>query len=326
MPNQVLIVAPAGDATSAAEVARSLDFAPLVAHSEHALDLLSKHRFEVLAVGETQPPSLGRRAAELQPWAELITLPSSNGKSGALQEALVNRKAAGEDPISPERFRSLSKILESFTATLDLEEVLRRIVTVTREEFKADRAFLIRPASADSGTATVTIEDSDPRYRGPFAQGRIIPLDAMGVRPTAEPGVPVVAIEGDLSLGHPFTTDFSVRSQMLELLKPRDEQPWIFGLHQCSAPRRWSSEERRLFVEVGRYATIALSNTLLHERAVREMAKVTAILDQIPESAGIYDATGHLERMNAAAIRDASQFFSAKRRCDSRTPESGRAE
>ena len=39
------------------------------------------------------------------------------------------------------------------------------------------------------------------------------------------------------------------------------------------------------------------------------MAKVNAILDQIPESAAIYDASGRLERMNAAAQREPSQLF-----------------
>src|SRR5213075_2047062 len=79
--------------------------------------------------------------------------------------------------------------------------------------------------------------------------------------------------------------------------------------HQCSAPREWTDEEVSLFAEIGRYATLALNNTLLHERSVREMAKVNAILDQIPESAAIYDADGKLERMNAVAMREPLQMF-----------------
>ena len=67
--------------------------------------------------------------------------------------------------------------------------------------------------------------------------------------------------------------------------------------------REWTEEEISLFGEIGRYATLALNNTLLHDRAVREMAKVNAILDQIPESAAIYDAPGEAgadERRRAA--------------------------
>ena len=97
---------------------------------------------------------------------------------------------------------------------------------------------------------------------------------------------------------------FQVRCEMMQVLRPRDDEPWAFGLHQCSSPREWTEEEISLFAEIGRYATLALNNTLLHERAVREMAKVNAILDQIPESAAIYDSKGQLERMNAAAQRE----------------------
>ena len=42
---------------------------------------------------------------------------------------------------------------------------------------------------------------------------------------------------------------------------------------------------------------------------MREMAKVNAILDQIPESAAIYDAAGKLERMNVAAQREPAVLF-----------------
>jgi PAS domain S-box-containing protein len=39
------------------------------------------------------------------------------------------------------------------------------------------------------------------------------------------------------------------------------------------------------------------------------MAKVSAILNQLPESAALYDADGHLERMNAAAHREPVSLF-----------------
>jgi signal transduction histidine kinase len=122
---------------------------------------------------------------------------------------------------------------------------------------------------------------------------------------------PVVIMEGDPDLDTEHAARFQVRSEMIQVLRPRDDEPWAFGLHQCSSPRAWTEEEVSLFAEIGRYATLALNNTLLHERAVREMAKVTAILDQIPESAAIYDSKGLLERMNAAAQREPVSLFAS---------------
>src|SRR6185436_19454428 len=109
---------------------------------------------------------------------------------------------------------------------------------------------------------------------------------------------------------------FNVRSMLVQVLRPREEEPWAFGLHQCDTVREWTDEEISLFNEIGRYATLALNNSLLHNRALREMAKVNAILDQIPESTAIYNAHSHLEQMNAAAQREHGTMSSRHRNLD----------
>ena len=96
---------------------------------------------------------------------------------------------------------------------------------------------------------------------------------------------------------------------MMQILRPREDEPWAFGVHQCSRIRDWTEDEIALFGEIGRYATLALNNTLLHDRATRDIAKVNAILDQIPEAAAIYDAQGRLERMNVAATHERAQLL-----------------
>src|SRR5207247_9482749 len=113
---------------------------------------------------------------------------------------------------------------------------------------------------------------------------------------------------------------FAIKSAMFPILRPRDDEPWSFALHQCTYRRQWTEEEISLFAEIGRYATLALNNTLLHERSVREMAKVNAILDQIPTSAAIYDATRRLERINAVAMREPLQLFAPASEARMRTP------
>src|SRR6476659_9587169 len=55
---------------------------------------------------------------------------------------------------SEDRYRLLSRVLESFTTTLDLDEVLKRIATVTLGEFKAVRVLLIHPIADGATTAT----------------------------------------------------------------------------------------------------------------------------------------------------------------------------
>jgi signal transduction histidine kinase/GAF domain-containing protein len=226
--------------------------------------------------------------------------------------------------LSPEeRYRFLSSILESFTGTLEFKEVLRRIVTVSREAFHADRAWLVHPVAENAEFAKVAFAVSDPNLPVEMEQ-EPIPLSGSHdlIRRVMASSEPVVVREGDPDLDPEVAARFQVRSQIVHILRPHDDDAWAFGMHQCHSAREWTREEIELFAEVGRYATLALNNSLLHRRAVREMAKVNAILDQIPEAAAIYDAEGRLERMNVAAQKERPVLFGAD--AEGRSPRNAR--
>jgi PAS domain S-box-containing protein len=235
--------------------------------------------------------------------------PSSPESDPTSEKADATRR---ERPrFSEHRYQFLSAILESFTATLDLREVVRRIVTTTREELGADRVWLLHPISAEAEFARVVFAANSPDCETiaeenapvPLAGSRLLILKLLGTTQ------PAAFQEGDPEMGADLHARYPARSKLVQILRPREDDLWLFGLHQVSRSRIWTDEEIELFGEIGRYATLALNNTLLHNRAIREMAKVTAILDQIPESAAIYDAAGKLERMNAAAQREPMQLF-----------------
>ena len=50
---------------------------------------------------------------------------------------------------------------------------------------------------------------------------------------------------------------------------PKGDQPYLFGLHQCSYERVWTAQEERLFQEIGRRLADALSS-LIAFRSLRE--------------------------------------------------------
>jgi len=317
MPNQVLIVATDPVARTPADIARSLDCTPVIVHSEdEALALLDRQPFTLIAIAGSAAAQRVRDAAESkQPMARVLEIPEENGDDTnvrRLMERYLDRRSPARPRFNAEdRYRFLSTILESFTATLELREVLRRIVTITREHFAADRAWLLHPLNEQAEFAkvafSVSSDENDDLDKGP------IPLAGSHdfIRRAMASTRPVVVREGDEELDRELATRFAVRSGIMQVLRPREDEPWAFGMHQSDTNREWTDEEIDLFGEIGRYATLALNNTLLHDRAVREMAKVNAILDQIPESAAIYDGLGKLERMNAAAQREPGHLFSA---------------
>jgi len=317
MPNQVLIVATDPVARTPADVARSLQFTPVIVASEdEAMSLLDRQPFTLIAIAGSASAQRMRDAAESkQPMARVLEIPEDDGADDnsvrRLMERYLDRRSSSRPTFTDEeRYRFLSNILESFTATLELREVLRRIVTITREHFGADRAWLLHPVNEQAEYAKIAFSVAAPHLpqeldRSPISLARSLPL----IRRAMESTRPVVVREGEDELDPEIASRFHVRSQIVQILRPREDEPWAFGLHQSDTARVWSDEEIELFGEIGRYATLALNNTLLHDRAVREMAKVNAILDQIPESAAIYDANGNLERMNAAAQREPGHLF-----------------
>src|SRR4029077_9520519 len=304
MTDQVLIVAAKPAAKAPAEIITSLRFTPIVASTERqALDLLERQSFRLIVVSATRPWQRLRDAAERkQPATRVLQLPKGNGDHAELR-SIIRRSLEPRD-------RLLSTILESFTSTLDLREVMRRIVSVTRDEFAADRSWLLYPVGETSESARVrysagapeAVNDSAPL---PLARSRNLIRRAM-----ASPR-PIVLKEGDRDLDPELAQRFQVRSEIVQVLRLSQDEPWAFGIHASSMVRDWTEDEISLFGEIGRYAALALNNALLHERAVRDIAKVNAILDQIPEAALIYDANGRLERMNAAAARDPGAVLGA---------------
>jgi signal transduction histidine kinase len=79
------------------------------------------------------------------------------------------------------------------------------------------------------------------------------------VRFDPESGRPVPSAPAEL---------FGARSMIAMAVYPKMDKPYIFGLHQCSHTRSWTSSEERLFQAIGQRLADAL-NTLLVFRDLR---------------------------------------------------------
>lgn len=317
-PHQVLILAPEHDARLAAAIARSLRFEPVLACSpEAALRTLEMHSFHAVAVsGNGEWQGVREAARLLRPQPRLFELPPGGGDS-ALRRVLLRHLdpalTADRPPFSLERYRMLSTILEAFMGTLDTREIVRRIVSITRSEFSADRAWLLQPVGEEVETAKVWMASASTAGKAPATHSEwMVPLGGSRrlIRRAFESPLPITAHQGDSEIDSELASRFGVGSLVVQILRPGDGEPWAFGL-DTAAHRQWSGEEVALFGEIGRLATLALNNALIHAQAVADTAKMNAVLDQIPEAAAIYDADGRLERMNAAAARDFSGAFGA---------------
>jgi PAS domain S-box-containing protein len=214
-------------------------------------------------------------------------------------------------PFQSAELGALARILESITATLDFDEVMQRVVDRTREEFEADRAWILGPIDEPAEHAEVAYESTTGEWPGAKARGEPIPLGPSRpfIRRVMEGNGPVEGWPGTPGLDADMLRQYGALSQLVQVLRTRDGKAWAFGLHSCSHARSWSDEEKRLFATIGRYATLAIDNAILHRRAIAQSATLEAILDQIPEAAAIYAADGSLLRMNVIAQAQRPQLF-----------------
>src|SRR5437667_2537888 len=117
-----------------------------------------------------------------------------------------------------ERYRFLSTILESFAGTLDLNEVLRRIVNITLEQFGADRVVLIHPVSEDAVTSNVRFAVSAPHIPEVFETGTPVQLSSRIIRRALHVVTPLVLHDSDPDINSEAWKRFGMRSAMMQIL------------------------------------------------------------------------------------------------------------
>jgi len=114
-------------------------------------------------------------------------------------------------------------------------------------------------------------ERTRPEYRNPDGEYRSVAMTAEDVGMVRT----LLATDGPVCYGagaHPLPSAenrFGVQAAMMMAVYPHADQPYAFGLHQCSHARVWTPQEERLLHEIGRRLADAL-NTLLMFRNVRE--------------------------------------------------------
>ena len=167
---------------------------------------------------------------------------------------------------------SMDRINRAMQGTNDVERMMSDVLHAVLEVFACDRAWLLYPCDPDTAFWRVVMEQTRPEVPGAVAVGTDVPID----RGVAAVFAAARASDGALLFGpahelkaSPVIERFAIRSQMAMALHPKGDQPYLFGVHQCSHARRWTAREERLFREIGRRLTDALTS-LITFRSLRE--------------------------------------------------------
>ena len=168
---------------------------------------------------------------------------------------------------------SLERVDRVIKQEVDAEKLLWAVVQSVFEIFGSDRAWLLYPCDPEAPTYRVPVEVTRPEYPGANELNLDVPMkpgaDEVCRALLASDGPVTFGPGGDNALYKEVTEQFGVQSQMITGIYPKTGAPWIFGMHQCSHPRIWTGDEKKLFNEIGHRISDGL-NSVLFLRELQE--------------------------------------------------------
>jgi PAS domain S-box-containing protein len=95
---------------------------------------------------------------------------------------------------------------------------------------------------------------------------------------------------------------FGFKSQLTIAIYPKIGKPWVFGVHQCSYPRVWTQDERKLFKEIGWRITDGLSGLLIYRELQDSEEKYRELFEESLDGIFISSPEGKIIDANKKAI------------------------
>jgi len=183
--------------------------------------------------------------------------------------ARIERRRAEEDRDANLRFfESMDRINRAIQTAPNLEQMMRDVLDEMLSIFDCDRAFLATPCDPTMPEFKISIERTTPQYPGAFARGATVPMSPAVKKLFQEllsnPAPNEIYIGKDLDPDDIVWKTYGIKSQLAIALYPKVGDPWECGLHQCSYNRVWTSQEKKLFLEISRRLADALTSLLSH--------------------------------------------------------------
>lgn len=190
----------------------------------------------------------------------------------AFDEMIMKRKKVKLEKIKNLRFfESMDKVNRVIQGTIDLEQMMRNILDVILSIFDCDRASLFYPCDQDATSCQMIMDRSRPEYSTILVSGLKAPMDPDLILVYKT----VLALDDPSGFGHGnenyissgIARIFNEYSLLAMPIFPNIDKPYMMAIQQCSRPRVWTQEERRLLREIG----IRLGNAFTNLLSFRNM-------------------------------------------------------
>jgi len=217
-------------------------------------------------------------------YVRVVGQPSSETESDHIEFVgavidITERQRAEVERLAHLRFlESLDRVNQAIQSSNDLEQMMRAVLEAVLSIFGCDRAWLVYPCEPEAPSWRAVMEQTRPEFPGAFALGLELPVDpeVAEVFRTARASAGAARFGPSYELPVParLAERFSIQSIIALAVYPKWDRPYLFGLHQCTSPRTWTTQEERLFEEIGRRLADALSSLLMFRTLRQNEAKL----------------------------------------------------
>jgi len=237
----------------------------------------------------------------------------------ALTSIAIERQRAEEERQAHLGFlEAMDQVHRAIQGTNDLEQMMSDVLEATLEIFGCDRAWLVYPCDPDAAWHGAKMQRTRPEFPGLFAVGEQVPMES----DTADVFRTVRAARGAVQFGPHSEFPLSGRlarllgtqSRMVMALYPKGDQPYMFGVSQCSYPRAWTRQEQFLFEGIGRRLEDALTSLSIFDRLRQSERRYRHIFESTGVSIWEEDFSrikAAIEELRASGVSDFRAYFAA---------------
>jgi len=179
----------------------------------------------------------------------------------------------------------------------DLDILLQDVLDATLDIFGCERAWMLYPCDPGASSWNVPMERNRPAYPGAFAESVDIPMtdeirEAFRLFLSTEEPVRFDPQSG-LPLPPQTSERFGIKSQMVAAVHPKNDRPWVFGIHHCEKAMTYSDEDVRLFKSIARRLGDALTSMLALRDLQDSENMFRAITENSSDATFILDPAGN---------------------------------
>lgn len=205
-------------------------------------------------------------------------------------------------------FAAFERVDAAIDAADSSADLLSAVLDQMLDLFDCDRAWLLYPCRLDTDTWEIPMERTRPEYPGAGHLNERLPMDDYVenvFRLCLERSGPVRfdPEENPLDLSHAVFERFQIQSQLLMAIRPKDDDPWIFGIHHCREAQVYDESALMLFRAIGNRIADGLGKLIAYLRVQQSEERFRTLVEHAPEAIVIYDV-------------DRSRYIEANRRAE----------